>query len=202
MTTQRPGRPRSSSPDEVRDIAFGLFAKNGYAATSLAEIARAAGISRTTLFSYVPAKRDLVWDELDERLELALTGLTANREQSPVDAIVDALLALARHGISEHDALAERWNIVREDQELRASLMQRSEELAVHLARGVRELAPAADVELTDHVVRALLAVSTNCTEAWAQLPTVTMSLDEYTAIQLQPFADALRPLLEGQSDH
>ncbi|GAB3586613.1 hypothetical protein GCM10027406_37040 [Leifsonia lichenia] len=190
------GRPKSTSHDDIRDIAFTLFAAKGYAATSLSEIAEAADVSRTTLFAYFPAKRDLVWDEVDERLVLARESLGTNRARSVVDAVVDAMVSVASHAADEHAALARRYRVVRDDAELRAVAALRWEELAELLAEGAAQSAPPADRRLVDHVVRALMAVAARCTDEWSALPTATESLDEYTARHLRPFADALRPLL------
>ncbi len=45
-----------------------LFAERGYDATSIDDIAAAAGIARRTFFGYFPAKADVVWGEFDAEL--------------------------------------------------------------------------------------------------------------------------------------
>ncbi|SDS95910.1 TetR/AcrR family transcriptional regulator [Microterricola viridarii] len=54
------GRPRATTHWAIRDTAIELFIQDGYAETSLARIAKECGISRTTLFSYFPAKADMI----------------------------------------------------------------------------------------------------------------------------------------------
>ena len=68
MAGRGPGRPRQTSHEELQTLARKMFTERGYDNVSLAEIARAAGVSRTTLFSYFPAKRDLMSAEMNERL--------------------------------------------------------------------------------------------------------------------------------------
>ena len=197
MSTKGPGRPRQTTHDDIRAIALALFAEQGYAATSLAQIAAAAGISRTTLFSYFPAKRDLMWDEFDAGVERMRASLASSTVLPLVDALVDAMLATARYDASEHDAFARRWQIVHADDELRAATTLRTAEFSRALIDEVRARAPGADAALVDHVAHALMAVSDRCTEEWATAPSPPQSLDAYTAERLRPFADALRPLLE-----
>lgn len=197
MSTKGPGRPRQTTHDDIRAVALALFAEQGYAATSLAQIAAAAGISRTTLFSYFPAKRDLMWEEYDAGVERMRASLAESAGSPIVDALVDAMLAMARYDISEHDAFALRWRLVHADDELRAATALRTAELSRTLIDGVRDRAPAADLALVDHVTSALVAVSDRCTEEWAATPSVDETLDAYTAARLRPIVDALRPLLE-----
>lgn len=57
------GRPRledvADIERELLDIALSEFLKNGYGGTSMANIVRAAGISKTTLYSRFTSKEDL-----------------------------------------------------------------------------------------------------------------------------------------------
>ena len=56
MTTRRPGRPKAGSEDKKARIlaeALTLFSTRGYVATSLADIARAADISKAGLLRII-----------------------------------------------------------------------------------------------------------------------------------------------------
>lgn len=55
------GRPAIIDPDAVAAIALQLFAERGYEQTSMADIARAAGIGRKSLYRYFAGKAELVW---------------------------------------------------------------------------------------------------------------------------------------------
>lgn len=59
--------------DSLTDIAFALFAKRGFDATSMDEIARAAGISKASIYHHVSGKEAL----LRRGLERALAALFA-----------------------------------------------------------------------------------------------------------------------------
>ncbi len=53
-------RKKTRTRDAIREQARRLFREQGYAATTVAEIAAAADVSLSTLFRYFPAKADLV----------------------------------------------------------------------------------------------------------------------------------------------
>src|SRR5258708_14847985 len=58
--------------------AMELFAARGFDAVTVAEIARAAGVSEKTVFNYFPAKEDLVFEGGQER-RAALIEAVRNR---------------------------------------------------------------------------------------------------------------------------
>jgi AcrR family transcriptional regulator len=64
-----PGRPRASSRRTIEEAALELFLENGYAATSIDDIARRAAVGRATVFGYVAAKSDLLWLDADAVLD-------------------------------------------------------------------------------------------------------------------------------------
>ena len=52
----RHGRPPSTTEGELSHIALGLFARKGFEATTVDDIAAAAGIGRRTFFRYFPVE--------------------------------------------------------------------------------------------------------------------------------------------------
>ncbi len=71
------GRPRAYSRRTIEDAANELFLEQGYAATSLDQIAQRAGVARATLFGYVGAKSDLLWLDVDDGLDRLAAELGA-----------------------------------------------------------------------------------------------------------------------------
>lgn len=53
-------RRKAERPHELLDAALQLFVEKGYAATSAAEVAQMAGVSKGTLYLYYPSKQDLL----------------------------------------------------------------------------------------------------------------------------------------------
>lgn len=68
MAEQRAGRPRASSRETLAEAACELFLEQGYEATTIADIARRAGVSRSSFFNYFASKSDILWSGLDERV--------------------------------------------------------------------------------------------------------------------------------------
>jgi TetR/AcrR family transcriptional regulator, regulator of mycofactocin system len=67
--SSHPGRRRVTSRADLEQTAFGLFAANGFDATTVDEIAAAAGIGRRTFFRYFPSKNDIPWGAFEAELD-------------------------------------------------------------------------------------------------------------------------------------
>lgn len=68
MTLAARGRPQASSCDTLADAACELFLEQGYDATTVADITRRAGVSRSTFFNYFDGKSATLWYALDDYL--------------------------------------------------------------------------------------------------------------------------------------
>ena len=84
MTSSRAGRPKASSREMLAEAASELFLEKGYEATSIAEIAARAGVSRSSFFNYAASKGALLWGGLDERLEVLEQDLESERPAAAV----------------------------------------------------------------------------------------------------------------------
>lgn len=196
MQPRGPGRPRQTTPEEIRDLARAQFAEHGYENTSLTRIARAAGISRTTLFSYFSAKRDLMWEEFDQRATWLQEHLASGPEGPAVDVIADAILVIANYTRDEHTSLALRLRIVEESEELRAHTALRTRELADRIVTFAQQRLDATHATLVGDTTHALMAAAARAVQDWAQEENPKHPLGEHVAARLQPIVNALRPLL------
>lgn len=116
-------RKKAQTRTAIQDAALTLFERQGYAATTIAEIAAAADVSERTFFRYFPTKEDVVqFDRFD------VSMVEAFREQPPHLGVMDA----ARNAIEETLAAAPpgelqaellRHRLLREEPELRATLV-------------------------------------------------------------------------------
>src|SRR6478735_4898687 len=80
----------------IRDAAFRLFAEQGFEATTVDDIARAADVSPRTFFRYFPTKDDVVFADHPERIERLRQALLDRPADEPVLASVrEAILTLA-----------------------------------------------------------------------------------------------------------
>ena len=91
------GRRRVTSRAELEQTAFALFAAHGFDATTVDEIAAAAGIGRRTFFRYFPSKNDIPWGAFEDELDRMRVRLKAGPPQVPLmDAIRLALIDFNR----------------------------------------------------------------------------------------------------------
>lgn len=96
MSTPRAGRPRSSSLETLAEAACELFLEQGFDATSIADIAQRAGVSRSSFFNYASSKSGLLWAGFDARLDElpdALAG--ADGTSDPAAALLTVFADLA-----------------------------------------------------------------------------------------------------------
>ena len=134
MTTQdRPTlreRQYARTREEIEDAAWALFAGRGYEATTVEQIAAAAGVSTRTFFRYFPSKEDAVFGDHAEvvaRFRAAL-GATRGEATSPLDRVRRAVLATQQPGRRPDHQIA-RARLVAAVPALRARLELLVEEL-------------------------------------------------------------------------
>ena len=107
MTTRRPGRPKAGSEDKKARIlaeALTLFSTRGYVATSLADIARAADISKAGLLHHYSSKDQLLAAVLDERDRRTMSRLPDGDEGAEV--ALDAWVEMVAHNQRHPDGVA------------------------------------------------------------------------------------------------
>jgi mycofactocin system transcriptional regulator len=75
-------------------LALELFAERGFEATTVDDLAEAAGIGRRTFLRYFPSKNDVVYGDFDAALESLRASLAATPPSVPLlDGVRDAVLA-------------------------------------------------------------------------------------------------------------
>ena len=95
---------RTARRDQIIAAAAGCFARAGYHATTMADIAAAAGVSKGTPYLYFPGKEALFialyeeWDcGLTARVNAAIGGLPEPARRSPRAVLAAAASAIAAH---------------------------------------------------------------------------------------------------------
>ncbi len=121
--------------DRIAAVASGLFSERGFEAVTVAEVARASGVSSVTVFNHFPRKEDLFFDrslDADALLRAAVD------ERSPTIDVLESLrarmlrLLSTRHPLS---GLDERSAAFFRTVEGSPALVARAREIAADLQR-------------------------------------------------------------------
>jgi AcrR family transcriptional regulator len=113
-------RKKRQTREAIAAAAAALFAERGFDAVTVHEVARAANVSRQTVFNYFGSKEEMLFDR-DREVEAAL--ICALRERSPGTPVIDVFRAhteafwrrLEATGMPAH----EFWAIVESSPALR-----------------------------------------------------------------------------------
>lgn len=103
---RRAGRPPVTSRSEIEHIALDLFTRRGFDATTVDDIAAAAGIGRRTVFRYYASKNDIPWGAFDEQLE----RMQATFARLPADLPLMTGIRLAVLDFNRVDADEQPWH--------------------------------------------------------------------------------------------
>ncbi|WP_227998742.1 TetR family transcriptional regulator [Nocardia australiensis] len=102
----------------VVDQALRLFAEQGYEATSVDEIAEAAGISRRTFFRQFRSKEDVIFADHEFQLALAAEFLTQARGD-PWEVVCAAVVQVFERFTQLREIAQRRYRVVRQVPALR-----------------------------------------------------------------------------------
>ena len=125
--------------NELASAAWNLFGKKGYEATTVSEIAAAAGVSRRTFFRYYASKEDVLTETTDEIAEAMLEAMAHRpRAEPPLVAIERALVPVLESQLVLTDRSRTIIRLLRESRTLRRAMLERhalmEERLAIQLA--------------------------------------------------------------------
>ncbi len=137
----------------VVDQALRLFAERGYEATTVDEIAVAAGISRRTFFRQFRSKEDVIFADHEFQLASAEEFLAGVDGGDPWDAVCEAVIGVFERFTQWRDIAARRYQVVRRVPALREReivTVFRYERLFTEFLRGrVPEVPDLARVQYT-----------------------------------------------------
>jgi AcrR family transcriptional regulator len=108
QTLPRWTRRPAARPEEVLDAALDLFARKGFAATRMDDIAKAAGLSKAAIYLYFPSKED-VFKALVETRVVVLR-----------DAMAEAVEGMKDDPISGLRHVIRLWSVSSSDSQLAA----------------------------------------------------------------------------------
>lgn len=145
----------------ITTAAFHLFVSQGYAETTIDQIAAEAGVGRRTVFRHFPNKESILFDQLTVRRDFAIRRLG---ERPPSEPPLVSLHAVLRE-------LCEQGYERRLLDQIRAVLAAEPRFATEHVSGGVRAFSNALiatlEERLGDKRSRLELAALTEMAEAW-----------------------------------
>ncbi|MHB1417141.1 MAG: acyl-CoA-like ligand-binding transcription factor [Chloroflexota bacterium] len=185
-------RKKAQTRHTIQREALRLFLAQGYEATSVGEIAAAAGVSHMTFFRYFPTKEDVVIS--DDYDPVLVEMIAARPPDEPVVASIQHAVTdgLARFYAADREALFVRTRLILGTPALRARLweQQSATERLIVDALASRTNAKPGDLA-TRVVAAACLSAITVAGSVWVE----SGGTEEFPRLVDQAFTDLRREL-------
>jgi AcrR family transcriptional regulator len=111
--TSRRAQKKAEVREALVDAADRLFAERGFEATTVDDIAEAAGVSRRTFFRYFPAKEAIAFPNNDARLALFKNLLHQSLASSPLlPAVRESIFEVGKELMASRELEVERQHVV------------------------------------------------------------------------------------------
>ena len=163
-------RKKAATKHAIQEHALRLFVQKGYDATTVEEIAAAAGVSHMTFFRYFPRKEEVVeYDEYDPLLEELVAARPA--DESPLTALHRAIRAgLEEILATDREALLLRTRLMLRNPVLRSRNLLAQDASRDLLARALARRAGLSEPDLAATVqASAALGAIAPAAMAWAE---------------------------------
>jgi AcrR family transcriptional regulator len=140
-----------STPGDTRqhiiDAAVTLIANHGFSATSVDEIAEAAGVAKGSVYYNFGSKSDLFADILSEGITRLTDGLRSARETSPEQPVLETLVGELLRQIHANPAFAKvvAAEVFRTGRDWQEPIRQIHDQAMQVFADGVRAIRPELD---------------------------------------------------------
>ena len=162
---------RNAVRDEVVRAAWELFVEHGFEATTVEQIAEAAGMSRRTFFRYFAGKDELILDKLLEVGDRVVAALAARPADEPAWPALRAALDVVVRAQDEFPEPSRRLGrLLRDEPGTRATMEERRRRWP-----GLGPLVAARLPDPTSTAGRAVAGAALACydaaTDAWIDAP-------------------------------
>ncbi|MCU1692336.1 MAG: mycofactocin system transcriptional regulator [Frankiales bacterium] len=192
--TARPGRPAVTSRSELEQVALGLFRERGFEATTVDDLAEAAGIGRRTFFRYYASKNDVVWGDFETGLAELRRHLDEDEGRPLLEALRRGVLAFNTVPVEHLEDHRQRMALILHVPALQAhSTLRYAAWRAVVADYAARRLAQPASSLLPQLVGHTCLGAALTAYEQWLadRESDLTALLDEALSALDGRWADA-----------
>jgi AcrR family transcriptional regulator len=144
----------------IDDIASGLFHANGYAATSVRDIAKALDIQAASLYAHVASKDDLLWSiveraaaTFEQAADRAVAESAGGDAVELLAALVEAHVEVVTADPERSSVFVTEWRHLSADR--RASIATRRDAYEARFRESIREGIAGGDFRSTDPAIAA-----------------------------------------------
>jgi AcrR family transcriptional regulator len=142
-------RWKPDAEGRLMSAAIELFDEQGYEATTIAEIAERAGLTKRTFFRYFSDKREVLFDGSQELQRLWLEGLDATPpEATPLAVVTAGLDPVAEMFTERHSFARIRAQIIEANPELQERELIKLQNLAASIKAALIERGVPANVAI------------------------------------------------------
>jgi AcrR family transcriptional regulator len=165
--------PLEQRKERTRELlmaaALSLFARKGFEATTIAEIAAAVGVSPRTVYRYFPTKQDLILGDVPASLERLLVVLRSR--PAGEDALTAVAASLLEYASSlDREEVARRVLLIAANPALDSRALEFGEEAAAAMANVLARRAGLSEPDLGLRLAADLgQRVLVLCLRAWAE---------------------------------
>jgi AcrR family transcriptional regulator len=138
-------RKKARIRETIGATAVRMFLESGFDRVSITDIARAADVSRRTLFAYFPTKEDLVLQRFADHEDEAARIVRARRPgQPPLEALRESMLDRLRQrdpstGLNDSPDIIAFLRLINDTESLAARLTRYTARSTTALAEALRE---------------------------------------------------------------
>jgi AcrR family transcriptional regulator len=170
-TVPRRGRPGYDQATVLRR-AIELFNRQGYDGTSVGDIARELGLSKSAIYHHVPSKEHLLSQALDEALDGLAAAVDRNTSESDTRSAYERLRTVVEESVGvlvAHQPAVTLLLRVRGNSPVEVAALRRRRELDARLAGLVREAIDEGSLrdDIDPDVVSRLLFGMVNSLVEW-----------------------------------
>jgi TetR/AcrR family transcriptional regulator, cholesterol catabolism regulator len=189
----------------IEDVASDLFRANGYAGTSVRDIARAMSLQGASLYAHVTSKEDVLWAIVDraasrfeaaaDAAELAAEGRRPGDPLEAISALIRAHVEVLTADVGEASVFVHEWRAL--GPERRESILARRDAYEARFRRRIVEGMAVGDVTMIDPAIAStVLLTMLNGVATWfdpnGRLPAARVA-DHLVELSLRLLTEASR---------